>query len=172
MGWRSSRPADPVYRGRGGIGSARTGSSRRVAVLLPALLRVTLATLGGWVVAVSSVLAIAFLAGGERPSSTDMRGLFGASLVAVALLVPFVYLPGLLWLRWFRRGVASVPAFVLTSAVALNVPVFVLLATRAARAVVTPHEAVMFSVILAAVGAIFGRSLARALGAASAAERS
>lgn len=137
----------------------------RVGVVLAAALRVGLATLGGWIVAVSSVLAIAFLAGGERPATPDIRSLFGASLGAVALLAPFVYLPGLLWLRKFRRGMTSVAASVLTCAIVLNVPVFVLLATRAIRGTVLPDEAAMFGVIIAFVGAIFGRSMARAFGA-------
>lgn len=147
-----------------------TGS--RVGVVLVTALRVGLATLGGWVLAVSSVLAIAFLAGGQRPSTPDIRGLFGASLAAVALLAPFVYLPGLFWLRKFRREGASVSASVLTCAIVLNVPVFVLLAARAIRGTVLPDEAAMFGIVIAIVGAIFGRSMARASGAASATQRS
>lgn len=142
-------------------------AASRVGIALAVALRVGLATLGGWVVAVSSVLAVAFLAGGERPATPEIRELFGASLGAVALLVPFVYLPGLLWLRKFRRGATSVAASVSTCAIVLNVPVFVLLATRAVRGTVPPDEAVMFGIVIAVVGAIFGRSMARAFGAAT-----
>lgn len=125
-------------------------------------LRVALATLGGWVIAVSSVLALGFLESGAAPSATDLQGFFAASFIGVLLLAPLVWLPGLLWLRR-ARGRVEAPRFVLVAATLLNLPLFLLLALGAARGAFAPGEATMFGAIFAAVGAIFGRSLARAL---------
>jgi hypothetical protein len=140
--------------------SVRGRATARVP--LGSALRVALATLGGWVIAVSSALAFGVLEGGALPSGPDVQGFFGASLIGVALLAPLVWLPGLLRLRQ-RRNRAEPWLFALVAATLLNLPLFLLLALGAARGAFAPGEATMFGAIFAAVGAIFGRSLARAL---------
>lgn len=129
---------------------------------LGSALRVALATLGGWVIAVSAVLALGFLQSGAAPSAEDLEGFFAASFIGLLLLAPLVWLPGLLWLRR-TRGHVDAPRFALLAATLLNLPLFVLLALGAARGAFVPGEATMFGAIFVAVGAIFGRSLARAV---------
>ncbi len=83
-------------------------------------------SIGSWLLGLSAILLTFFIVEGDNLSATDVRSATVMSLITAALLFSLAYAPSLFWLR--RRLGGCKPAFLfpLTSALLLNVPVFLI----------------------------------------------
>ena len=83
-------------------------------------------SLGSWLLGLSAILLTFSVVEGEHLSAADVKGVTVMSLIIAALLFSLAYAPSLFWLRRRLGGCKPAALFPLTSALVLNVPVFLI----------------------------------------------
>ena len=110
--------------------------------------------LASWLIGLGVISAISYFIYGEL-SLADLLGFGGMSLMACLFIFTGLYAPGLFWLRRRLKGCEPAILFPLTSALLLNAPLFILLASLAGRKMVA-SEAILFASGFLAAGLVFG----------------
>ncbi len=83
-------------------------------------------SLGSWLIGLFAILLTFYLVEGQNLSAADIKGATTSSLVVSALLFSLAYAPSLFWLRKRLGGCRPVALFPFTSALVLNLPVFLI----------------------------------------------
>ena len=83
-------------------------------------------SIGSWLIGLLAILATFFFAEGANLSAADIKGATISSLVVAALLFALAYAPSLFWLRRRLGGCRPAALFPFTSALILNLPVFLI----------------------------------------------
>ena len=112
-------------------------------------------SLGSWLLGLSAILLTFYIIEGEHLSATDVRGVTVMSLIVAALLFALAYAPSLFWLRRRLGGCRPAVLFPLTSALFLNVPVFLIGILAIGRTLVLT-EAFAFIGAFILMGTAFG----------------
>lgn len=112
-------------------------------------------SLGSWLVGLSAILLTFSVVEGEHLSAADVKGVTVMSLIIAALLFSLAYAPSLFWLRRRLGGCKPAALFPLTSALLLNVPVF-LIGILAIGRTLALTEAFAFIGAFILMGAAFG----------------
>ena len=112
-------------------------------------------SLGSWLLGLSAILLTFSVVEGEHLSAADVRGVTVMSLIIAALLFSLAYAPSLFWLRRRLGGCRPVVLFPLTSALFLNVPVFLIGILAIGRTLVLT-EAFAFIGAFILMGTAFG----------------
>jgi uncharacterized membrane-anchored protein YitT (DUF2179 family) len=112
-------------------------------------------SLGSWLLGLSAILLAFSVIEGENLSAADVRGVTVMSLIIAALLFSLAYAPSLFWLRRRLGGCKPAAIFPLTSALVLNVPVF-LIGILAIGRTLAPTEAFAFIGAFVLMGTAFG----------------
>ena len=118
------------------------------------VVRIILVGFASWLSGLGVISAVSYFFYGEL-SSADFMGFGGLSLMASAVVLTVLYVPGLLWLRRRLNGCEPAIFFPLASSLFLNAPLFMLLAVLAARKMVT-SEAILFASGFLTTGLVFG----------------
>src|SRR4030095_11218777 len=111
--------------------------------------------LGSWLLGLSAILLTFSVVEGEHLSAADVKGVTVMSLIIAALLFSLAYAPSLFWLRRRLGGCKPAALFPLTSALVLNVPVF-LIEILAIGRTLAPSEALAFIGAFILMGTAFG----------------
>jgi uncharacterized membrane-anchored protein YitT (DUF2179 family) len=112
-------------------------------------------SLGSWLLGLLSILFTFSVLDGEGLSATHIKGVTVISLILAALLFSLAYAPSLFWLRKRMGGCRPALMFPLTSAVVLNIPVF-LIGTFAIGRTLAPSEALASIGAFLLMGTVFG----------------
>lgn len=112
-------------------------------------------SLGSWLLGLSAILLTFSVVEGEHLSAADVKGVTVMSLIIAALLFSLAYAPSLFWLRRRLGGCKPAALFPLTSALLLNVPVF-LIGILAIGRTLALTEAFAFIGAFILMGAAFG----------------
>ena len=112
-------------------------------------------SLGSWLLGLSAILLTFSVVEGEHLSAADVRGVTVMSLIIAALLFSLAYAPSLFWLRRRLGGCRPAVLFPLTSALFLNVPVFLIGILAIGRTLVLT-EAFAFIGAFILMGTAFG----------------
>ena len=112
-------------------------------------------SLGSWLLGLSAILLTFSVVEGEHLSAADVKGVTVMSLIIAALLFSLAYAPSLFWLRRRLGGCKPAALFPLTSALVLNVPVFLIGILAIGRTLVLT-EAFAFIGAFILMGAAFG----------------
>ncbi|HET6890110.1 MAG TPA: hypothetical protein VFH31_03330 [Pyrinomonadaceae bacterium] len=112
-------------------------------------------SLGSWLLGLSAILLTFSVVEGEHLSAADVKGVTVMSLIIAALLFSLAYAPSLFWLRRRLGGCKPAALFPLTSALLLNVPVF-LIGILAIGRTLALTEAFAFIGAFVLMGAAFG----------------
>lgn len=112
-------------------------------------------SLGSWLLGLSAILLTFSVVEGEHLSAADVKGVTVMSLIIAALLFSLAYAPSLFWLRRRLGGCKPAALFPLTSALVLNVPVF-LIGILAIGRTLALTEAFAFIGAFVLMGAAFG----------------
>ena len=112
-------------------------------------------SLGSWLLGLSAILLTFSVVEGEHLSVADVKGVTVMSLIIAALLFSLAYAPSLFWLRRRLGGCKPAALFPLTSALLLNVPVF-LIGILAIGRTLALTEAFAFIGAFVLMGAAFG----------------
>jgi len=112
-------------------------------------------SLGSWLLGLSAILLTFSVVEGEHLSAADVKGVTVMSLIIAALLFSLAYAPSLFWLRRRLGGCKPAVLFPLTSALVLNVPVFLIGILAIGRTLVLT-EAFAFIGAFILMGAAFG----------------
>jgi uncharacterized membrane-anchored protein YitT (DUF2179 family) len=83
-------------------------------------------SLGSWLIGLSAILFVFVVIEGERLSATDIKSATVTSLAIAALLFSLAYAPSLFWLRKRLGGCRPAALFPITSALIINLPVFLI----------------------------------------------
>jgi hypothetical protein len=89
-------------------------------------MRIVSLSIGSWLTALGALLSTFYIAEGANLSVAEGRGAMEISLMVVALLFALAYAPSLFWLRQRLGGCRPTLAFPLTTALVLNLPVFLI----------------------------------------------
>ena len=89
-------------------------------------MKLILISLASWLLGLAAILLTFFVVEGESLSSADIKGAMISSLVIAALLFSLAYAPSLFWLRKRLGGCRPAVIFPFTSALVLNLPVFLI----------------------------------------------
>jgi uncharacterized membrane-anchored protein YitT (DUF2179 family) len=89
-------------------------------------MKLILISLASWLIGLAAILLTFFVVEGESLSSADIKGAMISSLVIAALLFSLAYAPSLFWLRKRLGGCRPAVIFPFTSALVLNLPVFLI----------------------------------------------
>jgi hypothetical protein len=117
-------------------------------------MKLIIISLISWLSGVAVISASSYFFYGEL-SSADFMGFAGMSLMGAVIVFAALYLPGLLWLRRRLGGLHPALLFPVTSALVLNLPVFLLLAFAGGRKMAV-SEAILFASGFLTMGATFG----------------
>ena len=112
-------------------------------------------SLGSWLLGLSAILLTFSVVEGEHLSAADVKGVTVMTLIIAALLFSLAYAPSLFWLRRRLGGCKPAALFPLTSALLLNVPVF-LIGILAIGRTLALTEAFAFIGAFILMGAAFG----------------
>jgi len=112
-------------------------------------------SLGSWLLGLSAILLTFSVLQGESLSVTDVKGATLMSLMTAALIFSLAYAPSLFWLRRKLGGCRPAAVFPLTSALVLNLPVF-LIGLLAIGRTLAATEAFAFIGAFVLMGAAFG----------------
>jgi uncharacterized membrane-anchored protein YitT (DUF2179 family) len=112
-------------------------------------------SLGSWLLGLSAILLTFSVVEGEHLSAADVKGVTVMSLIIAALIFSLAYAPSLFWLRRRLGGCKPAALFPLTSALVLNVPVF-LIGILAIGRTLALTEAFAFIGAFVLMGAAFG----------------
>ena len=118
-------------------------------------MRLVSISLGSWLLALSAILLTFSFLEGESLSATDVKSATLMSLTTAALIFSLAYAPSLFWLRRRLGGCRPAAVFPLTSAVVLNLPVFLIAALAIGRTLAAT-EAFAFIGAFVLMGATFG----------------
>ncbi len=83
-------------------------------------------SIGSWLIGLSAILFTFYVVEGVNLSAADLKGATISSLVVSALLFSLAYAPSLFWLRKRLGGCRPAALFPFTSALVLNLPVFLI----------------------------------------------
>ena len=109
-----------------------------------------------WALGIAFIAAtLYFTNGGVDFTTTDLMGFGVLATVASGLLMLFLYLPSLYWLRRRRGGVKPRRDFLLLTGVVCNLPLFIFLITLINRKMVF-SEALGFMFTFLIIGSVFG----------------
>ena len=106
-------------------------------------------SLVSWSVGLMLILSKFFIIDGQGLSTTV------TTLIMTALLFSLAYAPTLSWLRQRMGGCRPAPLFLLSSAVVLNIPVF-LIEILAIGRTLAPSEALACMIAFLMMGTVFG----------------
>ena len=112
-------------------------------------------SLGSWLLGLAAILFAFSVFEGESLSSADIKGAAITSLIVSALLFSLAYAPVLFWLRKRLGGCRPAAVFPLTSALVLNIPVF-LIGILAIGRTLAAAEAFAFIGAFMLMGTAFG----------------
>jgi len=112
-------------------------------------------SLGSWLVGLSAILVAFVVVEGESFSAADLKGATITSLIIAALLFSLAYAPSLFWLRKRLGGCRPAALFPVTSALILNLPVFLIGILAIGRTLETA-EAFAFIGAFVLMGTAFG----------------
>lgn len=112
-------------------------------------------SLGSWLIALAIILLTFTVVEGVNLSAADIKGATVTSLIIAALLFSLAYAPSLFWLRRRLGGCRPAALFPLTSALLLNIPVFLIGLFAIGRTLVAA-EAFAFIGAFILMGAAFG----------------
>jgi hypothetical protein len=112
-------------------------------------------SLGSWLLALATLLLAFSVVEGAKLNVTDVKGATITSLIMTALLFSLAYAPALFWLRRRLGGCHPTLVFPFTSAVILNLPVF-LIGILAIGRTLAPVEALAFISAFILMGVAFG----------------
>lgn len=112
-------------------------------------------SLGSWLLGLLLLLTTLSLTGAQGLSSTELNGATIVSMIVAALLFSLAYAPSLFWLRKRLGGCRPALLFPLSSAVVLNLPVF-LIEILAIGRTLAPAEALGCSGAFLLMGTVFG----------------
>lgn len=110
---------------------------------------------GSWLIGLAAILLTFYLVEGASLSAADIKGATITSLVIAALLFSLAYAPSLFWLRRRLGGCRPAVIFPLTSALVLNIPVFLIGILAIGRTLGTA-EAFAFIGAFVLMGTAFG----------------
>jgi hypothetical protein len=124
-------------------------------------LRILLAAVAAEVAALAAALgglyASSFVGTGDGVSGEDLFGVASITFVATLLMCGLFYAPGLALLRRRRKGCRPASHFLLASALALNLPAFLLVLVALALGKLSGFsEAALFLTTFLAAGLAFG----------------
>jgi uncharacterized membrane-anchored protein YitT (DUF2179 family) len=119
------------------------------------LMKLVSISLGSWLLGLSAILLTFYVVEGEQLTAADIKGATVISLILAALLFSLAYAPSLFWLRKRLGGCRPAAVFPLTSALVLNLPVF-LIGILAIGRTLAPTEAFAFIGAFVLMGAAFG----------------
>src|ERR1043166_589652 len=112
-------------------------------------------SLGSWLIGLSTILFTFVLVEGESLNRADIKGATITSLLIAALLFSLAYAPSLFWLRKRLGGCRPAALFPLTSALVINLPVFLIGILSIGRTL-GPVEAFAFIGAFVLMGTAFG----------------
>jgi hypothetical protein len=112
-------------------------------------------SIGSWLIGLSAILFTFVLVEGESLSRADIKGATITSLLIAALLFSLAYAPSLFWLRKRLGGCRPKALFPVTSALVINLPVF-LIGILAIGRTLGPAEAFAFIGAFVLMGTAFG----------------
>ena len=118
-------------------------------------MKLILISLGSWLLGLGAILSMFVLVEGESLSPTDIKGVTISSLIIAALLFSLAYAPSLFWLRKRLGGCRPIAIFPFTSALVLNLPVFLIGILAIGRTLVT-SEALALIGAFVLMGTAFG----------------
>jgi hypothetical protein len=120
------------------------------------LLKLLFNALIAWALGLAFIAAtLYFTNGGSDFTITDLMGFGSLAIMASGLLMLFLYLPSLYWLRRRRGGVTPRRDFLLLTGVLCNVPLFIILVSLIDRKMVL-SEALGFMAAFLIIGSMFG----------------
>jgi len=120
------------------------------------LIKLFLNAVVAWVLGLAFIAAtLYFTNGGTDFTITDLMGFGSLAVVASGLLMLFLYLPSLYWLKRRRHGVSPRRDFLLLTGVLCNLPLFILLLSLINRKMVL-SEALGFMAAFLIIGSVFG----------------
>jgi uncharacterized membrane-anchored protein YitT (DUF2179 family) len=111
-------------------------------------------SLGSWLIGLAAIL-LKFVIVGERLSAIDIKSATVTSLAIAALLFSLAYAPSLFWLRKRLGGCRPAALFPITSALVINLPVF-LIGILAIGRTLAATEAFAFIGAFVLMGTSFG----------------
>src|SRR2546422_7309125 len=112
-------------------------------------------SLGSWLLGLAAILLTFFLVEGASLSGADIKSATITSLVIAALLFSLAYAPSLFWLRKRLGGCRPAALFPVTSALVINLPVFLIGILSIGRTL-GPAEAFAFIGAFVLMGTAFG----------------
>jgi uncharacterized membrane-anchored protein YitT (DUF2179 family) len=110
---------------------------------------------GSWLLGLATLLLAFSVVEGAKLGVTDVKGTTVTALIITALLFSLAYAPSLFWLRRRLGGCHPALVFPLTSAVVLNLPVF-LIGILAIGRTLALAEALAFISAFILMGVAFG----------------
>src|SRR5215213_3000661 len=120
------------------------------------LVKLLFNAVAAWALGLAFIAAtLYFTNGGSDFTITDLMGFGSLAIVASGLLMLFLYLPSLYWLKRRRGGVTPRRDFLLLTGVLCNVPLFVILVSLINRKMVL-SEALGFMAAFLIIGSVFG----------------
>jgi len=120
------------------------------------LVKLLFNAVAAWALGLAFIAAtLYFTNGGSDFTITDLMGFGSLAIVASGLLMLFLYLPSLYWLKRRRGGVTPPRDFLLLTGVLCNVPLFVILVSLINRKMVL-SEALGFMAAFLIIGSVFG----------------
>ena len=120
------------------------------------LVKLFLNAVVAWALGLAFIAAtLYFTNGGADFTLTDLMGFGSLAIVASGLLMLFLYLPSLYWLKRRRGGVTPRRDFLLLTGVLCNAPLFIILVLLIDRKMVL-SEALGFMAAFLIIGSVFG----------------
>jgi hypothetical protein len=120
------------------------------------LVKLFLNALAAWALGLAFIATtLYFTNGGVDFTTTDLMGFGSLAIIASGLLMLFLYLPSLYWLKRRRGGVTPRRDFLLLTGILCNVPLFIILASLINRKMVL-SEALGFMAAFLIIGSVFG----------------
>ena len=108
-----------------------------------------------WLLGLAAMLLAFTVLEGEQLSAADIKGATITSLIVTALVFSLAYAPSLFWLRKRLGGCRPALVFPLTSAVVLNLPVFLIGNLAVGRTLAVSEALALISAFLL-MGIAFG----------------
>src|SRR5882762_2312035 len=118
-------------------------------------MKLTFISLGSWLLGLSIIVLAFTLIEGDSLSISNIKGVTLVSLAIVALLFSLAYAPSLFWLRKRLGGCRPAALFPVTSALVINLPVFLIGFLSIGRTL-GPAEAFAFIGAFVLMGTAFG----------------
>ncbi len=112
-------------------------------------------SIGSWLIGLSVILFMFVTVEGESFSRADLKSATITSLVIAALVFSLAYAPSLFWLRKRLGGCRPAALFPVTSALVINLPVFLIGILSIGRTL-GPAEAFAFIGAFVLMGTAFG----------------